>query len=159
MHPYIYAHRKTWRTDHRTIMMSDSVMTVTPWQLSAQSCDRTCLISTMDSYLAALVAHDPSRVAIAQDSKFTENTRVMRPGEGLWKTIQEGPTKFKIYVPDTVSGQVGFVGVITHAGPFLLFGQSIEMQSGIAFLAVRLKVEGREIKESENLIFRNPMLR
>ena len=138
------------------VSMASGQATPNPSQPSAQSCDRNCLIGTMDSYLAALVAHDPSRAPIAKEAKFTENTRVIRPGDGLWKSIQEGPTKFRISVPDPVSGQVGFVGVISHSGPFLLPNASVEMKPGIAFLALRLKVQGREITESEALLVRTP---
>jgi hypothetical protein len=42
-------------------------------------CDRTCLKGLVDSYLAALVAHDPSRVPIARDVKFVENTVPQHP--------------------------------------------------------------------------------
>ena len=34
------------------------------------TCNRTCLKVLVDSYLAALVAHDPSRVPLAPDVKF-----------------------------------------------------------------------------------------
>jgi hypothetical protein len=110
----------------------------------------------MDAYLAALVAHKPSQVALAKDAKFTENTIVVRPGDGLWQSIQEGPTKFKIYVPDPVSGQVGMVGVITHSGPYMREGRFVKAQPGMAFLALRLKVQERQITEVEALLFRQP---
>jgi hypothetical protein len=38
------------------------------------------------SYIAAMVAHNPSQVAFAEDVKFVENTVPMKPGDGLWKT-------------------------------------------------------------------------
>ena len=42
-------------------------------------CDRACLEKLVDSYLAAVVAHDPARVSIAANAKFVENTVPMRP--------------------------------------------------------------------------------
>src|SRR5271170_1770946 len=36
-------------------------------------CDRQCLNGFVDQYLAALVAHDPSRLPLAKDVVFTEN--------------------------------------------------------------------------------------
>jgi len=36
-------------------------------------CDEACLKSTMDGYLQALQAHDPSRLTVAPRVRFTEN--------------------------------------------------------------------------------------
>src|SRR6202046_2408772 len=102
-------------------------------------CNRACLKDLANSYVAALVAHDPSRVPLAADVKFVENVTAMKPGEGLWKTASEAPTTFAIYVPDPVSGQVGFLGMMKANG------KTIE-------LALRLKVRHGEIVEAEHLI-------
>jgi hypothetical protein len=72
-------------------------------------CDRACLLNVMNKYVAALLAHDPSRVPLAPNVEFVENTQVLHPGEGLWKTADGAPTAFKIYVPDPVSEQVGLM--------------------------------------------------
>ncbi|HEY6455798.1 MAG TPA: hypothetical protein VIY90_11030 [Steroidobacteraceae bacterium] len=105
-------------------------------------CNRACLKDLANSYLAALVAHDPSKVPLAADVKFVENITPMKPGEGLWKTASEVPTTFAVYVPDPVSEQVGFIGMM-KAG-----GKPIE-------LALRLKVRHGEIVEAEHLIAAN----
>lgn len=72
-------------------------------------CGSACLTNLMNDYLAALVAHDPSRVPLAPNVEFVENTKVLHPGEGLWKTAEALPTTFKIYVPDPVSEEVGLI--------------------------------------------------
>jgi hypothetical protein len=108
----------------------------------AAQCDRACLKSTVDNYLAALVAHDPSRVKFAPDVKFIENTVPMKPGEGLWKTASALPTTFKIYVPDPVSEEVGFMCVMQESDKPIQF-------------ALRLKIRNGEITEAEHLIARN----
>jgi hypothetical protein len=105
-------------------------------------CDRACLDRLIDTYLAALVAHDPSRVPIAPDVKFVENTVPMQPGEGLWKTASAVPTTFKIYVPDPVAEQIGFLGMMQEDG------KPIE-------IAVRLRLANGKITEMEHLIARN----
>jgi hypothetical protein len=102
-------------------------------------CNRACLKDLASSYVAALVAHDPSKVPLATDLKFVENVTPMKPGAGLWKTASEGPTTFAVYVPDPVSGQVGFIGMMKADG------KPIE-------LALRLKVRHGEIVEAEHLI-------
>jgi hypothetical protein len=97
---------------------------------------------TTNIYLAGLVAHDPSIVKFSPDVKFVENTVPMKPGDGLWKTASAIPTTFKIYVPDTVSGEIGFLGVMQEND------RPIE-------LALRLKIRDGEIIEAEHLIARN----
>jgi hypothetical protein len=109
---------------------------------SAAKCDRACLGKTADTYIAAMVAHDPGRVAFATDLKFVENAVPMKPGEGLWKTASEGPTTFKIYVPDPVAQQVGFIGVMKEGGKPIQLG-------------LRLKLKNGRIVEAEHLIARD----
>lgn len=67
---------------------------------SGASCDRACLTGVAGAYLAALVAHDPSRAPMAPNDRFTEQAQVLPVGEGLWKTATEGPSTFRIAVPD-----------------------------------------------------------
>ncbi len=108
----------------------------------AAKCDRACLDKTVDSYLAALVAHNPALVPIAANAKFVENTVPMKPGEGLWKTASAVPTTFKIYVPDPVSEEVGFMGVMQEDGKPIQLG-------------LRLKIVNGKIVEMEHLIARD----
>src|SRR4051812_5193938 len=83
---------------------------------AAQSCDRACLVGITDRYLAAVVAHDPSKAPLAPDVMFVENVKRLQPGEGLWKTASGGPTAFRIYVPDVALQQVGWIGVVQQDG-------------------------------------------
>jgi hypothetical protein len=101
-------------------------------------CDRACLIDAMNDYLAALVAHDPSQVPLSPHVEFVENTVPMHPGEGLWRTADALPTTFKIYVPDPVSQEIGFLGVMRAAN------EPIEA-------ALRLKIRHGEIVAAEHL--------
>jgi len=110
--------------------------------LAAQRCDRACLNKLVDTYIAALVAHDPSQVQIASDVKFVENTNSIKPGEGLWKTASDGPATFKIYVPDPVAQQVGFLCVMMENDKPIQLG-------------LRLKLKNGKIIEAEHLIARN----
>ena len=110
-------------------------------QAPGAACDRACLIKIADSYFAAMVAHAPSKAPIAPTAKFTEQAKPLAVGEGLWKTITEGPTTFKIYVSDPVSGQLGAIAMVKSEG------QPTE-------LALRLKVENGRITEAEHLMAR-----
>src|SRR5579862_2017547 len=113
-----------------------------PAQAATAQCNRACLKNTVDKYLAALVAHDPSQVSLAPNVKFVENTVPTHPGDGLWKTASAVPSSFKIYVPDPVSEEVGFLGVMQEKG------KPIE-------LGLRLKIRNGKITEAEHLIARN----
>ena len=113
-----------------------------PAQTAKPACDRACLDKTVDSYLAAVVAHDPSKVKFAPDVKFVENTVPMKPGEGFWKTASALPTTFKIYVPDPVAQQVGFLCVMMENGKPMELG-------------LRLKLRNGQIVEAEHLLARN----
>jgi hypothetical protein len=102
-------------------------------------CDRDCLHKLADDYVAALVAHDPARVPLARDVRMVENIQRIKPGEGLWKTASAVPSTFRIYVPDAVAQQVGYMAVLQEDG------KPIQ-------LALRLKYEGGRITEAEHLV-------
>lgn len=116
----------------------------------AVDCDRSCLINMVDAYLLALVKHDPSRVPIADNARFVENIKAILPGAGLWKTAVQVPTSFRIYVPDPVSQQVGFLGVMQAV---VTTGDQQEVKP--VLLALRLKLKNGKIIEMEHLIARN----
>lgn len=111
---------------------------------AAQSaaCDRPCLNALADNYIAAMVAHDPSRVQLAPDARIVENVKRIRPGEGLWKTASAPPGEFRIHVPDVTAQQVGFLGVMQAEGKPVM-------------LALRLKLENGRISEAEHLVLGN----
>jgi hypothetical protein len=102
-------------------------------------CDRACLKSLVDNYVAALVAHDPSKVPLARDVKMVENIQRIKPGEGLWKTASAVPTTFRIYVPDPVAQQIGFLAVMEEDGKPIQLG-------------LRLKLEAGKITEAEHVV-------
>ena len=127
----------------------------------AASCDRSCLLGIADAYLAALVAHDPSKAAMAPNAKFTEQAQVLAVGEGLWKSAVEGPTTFKIPVPDPAAGQLGLIVMMKAAAsafpaPPARGGGPAAADNGPASiqLALRLKVQNRQIAEAEHIIAR-----
>lgn len=53
----------------------------------AADCDRACLKGLITNYVDAMVAHDPSRLPLATGARFTEDSRPLKLGEGLWKTV------------------------------------------------------------------------
>jgi hypothetical protein len=130
------------KTFLRVAILLNTAWMATSVAASAAKCDRACLNKTVDTYIEALVAHDPSQAPLTAGVKFVENAEAMRPGEGLWKTASEAPTTFKIYVPDPVSQQVGFLGVMKEGDKPIQLG-------------LRLKLKNGKIVEAEHLVARD----
>ena len=127
------------------------------------NCDRACLQNIADTYVTALVAHDPSKAPMAPNTKFTEQTKALNVGDGLWKSAVAGPTTFKIPVPDPVSGQIGEILMMkasASAFPAPAAGRGAPASStdpnapADIQLALRLKVVNRQITEVEHVIAR-----
>ena len=53
----------------------------------AADCDRACLKGMITKYVDAIVAHDPSKLPVAPNARFTEDSKDLKLGEGLWKTV------------------------------------------------------------------------
>ena len=113
-----------------------------PSSHAQSTCDRACLTKIADDYFAAIAAHDPKKAPLAPNVRFTEQSQVQKVGEGLWKTASEAPTTFKVYVADPVASQLGAIVTMKDAG------KPIQM-------ALRLKVQNRQIVEAEHLIWTN----
>jgi hypothetical protein len=111
-------------------------------QAAGENCDRACLNGFVDQYLSALVAHDPSRLPLAKNVKFTEDGVRLELGDALWATAGSLGT-YKLVFAEPEAGAVGAYAVVQENG------------SG-AILALRLKVEQRKITEIETLVARKP---
>jgi hypothetical protein len=104
------------------------------------SCDRACLNGMLDDYVAALKAHDPSRLPLAENVRFTENNVPLAIGDGLWNTVDAiGAYRLPFLEPET--GQAGLFGVVEENGK-------------PAHLLLRLKVDSRRITEIETIVLR-----
>ena len=113
---------------------------------AAQVCDRRCLVTLMQNYLAALVKHDPKAVPFAEEVKFTENTANIPVGNGLWVTASGGPTEFQIYAADPVTQQVACLVVMK------------ENNNQNVLLGVRLALRRGKIAEAEHHAVRDAAL-
>jgi hypothetical protein len=103
-------------------------------------CDRVCLNGIVDQYLAAMVAHDPSKLPSAKNLKFTEDGVRLELGDGLWATASS-IGNYKLYFDEPEAGEAGVYTVVQENG------------AGV-FLYVRLKVVDRKITEIESLVAR-----
>ncbi|MCU1337930.1 MAG: hypothetical protein JWO19_3511 [Bryobacterales bacterium] len=113
---------------------------VAGWGQSA--CDRACLENFVDQYMDALIAHDPKKLPMTARVKNTEDAVRLEPGDGFWRTAN-AKGSYRLFVTDTETGQVAFMGTMR------------EDPSNAVIVAIRLKVENRQVSEIENLVVRN----
>src|SRR5271154_6008026 len=107
---------------------------------AAEACDRACLEGFVNQYLDALAAHDPSKLPLTKNARYTENGQTLKLTDGMW-----GPKvtlgTYKLYFADPKAGQVGFMGVVNENGHPQI-------------LALRLKIENHKIAEMEAIVAR-----
>ena len=101
------------------------------------ACNRECLIGLTESYLSAMVARDPAKAPVAPNVKFTQNTKPMSLGQGVWESIK-GVRGYKLFVADPTAGQVALYTVV----------DSTERPG---LLTLRMKIEDRRISEIESV--------
>jgi hypothetical protein len=124
-----------------TVLISAFAATYSAASVAAENCDRACLTGLLDTYVAALLAKDPSRLPLAAPSvKYTEDSKAIKLGEGLWKTVT-GKGEFRHDYLD-VKKQVAASHVV------LMEGQTN------ALLSVLLHVKDRKINGIETLVQR-----
>jgi hypothetical protein len=92
-------------------------------------CNRACLEGLADQYLAALVAHDPKRLPLAADVKYTENDQVMDLGDGFWGTAT-AVGGYKHCFSDLLVEQVGCMVTMHEGDHLLIMGMRLCVQLG-----------------------------
>ncbi len=109
--------------------------------VAAEPCDRTCLTTTLNQFLDALLKHDPKLAPLDAGFRYTENAEVVVPPEGVWKTVTGlGPVQRR-YV-DPVTRQAVYFGHLEEDGVL-----------NIASLRVRITAQGK-ITEGELVVGR-----
>jgi hypothetical protein len=108
----------------------------------AIDCDRACLQNMITRYLDAMVAHDLSQLPAASKVRFTEDSREIRIGEGLWKTVTRKGDFRQDYID--VKQQIAASHVVLFEG---------ETQ---VLYSVVLHVAKRKIGGIETLVYRVP---
>jgi len=106
----------------------------------AQTCDRTCLTGLMTRFVDALVANDPSSLPLAENVRYTEDSRNATLGEGIWQSVTANGGFRQDYI-DTRE-QVAASHVLLH-----------EDETPVLY-SVLLHIEGREISGIETLVQR-----
>jgi hypothetical protein len=106
----------------------------------ASLCDRACLRAVAETYLGALVAHDPSKAPLARNARYTENGVELTVPDGLWRTLDKVGT-YRLTVADPDDRSIGFLAKGLENGAPVLIG-------------TRLRVINHQITEMESVVGR-----
>jgi hypothetical protein len=107
----------------------------------AATCGRECLRGFITQYLDAMISHDPKAIPTAPTVRFTEDTKTLPLGEGLWK----GASKVRSYRQDFLDVREGVAASLVV----------VEENGTPVMLALRLKIENRKITEIETMVTRS----
>lgn len=123
------------------VLLGASGTTSLGGQVAVRECDRACLHGFLTQYLNALVVNRPSVLSVAANVRFTEDTKEMKLGEGLWKNASSIRT-YRQEILDVRQGVAGAHVVVEEGGSPVM-------------LVLRLKVVARQITEIETQVTRN----
>jgi hypothetical protein len=114
-----------------------------PASSAAAQCDRTCLRGLITTYMDALLAGDPSKLPLAPNFRFTEDSSALKLGEGLWKSVTAQGGFRQDYIDTAKQVAAAHVEVMEGKNP--------------ALLSLVLHVDGGRIAGVETLVQRfNP---
>jgi ketosteroid isomerase-like protein len=135
--------KKSWRALELAVLLAIALVTsAIPASAVAatDNCDRACLRSLLDGYLAAVVKHDPAAGSLAASYRHTENAINIPLGKGVWQSVTGLGQVQRRYL-DPVSGQAAYYGIVAEGG-------------AQAVVTARLRIENRMITEAEWYIAR-----
>jgi hypothetical protein len=129
------------------LVLGLGLLVTSPAVAQNTTCDRACLESTVDRFLDAFVKHDSTLAPLTRTVTFTENGQKLPVGDGSWRTMVAKGT-YRLFVSDPKAGQAAFIGTLRE--------ENAQKKEGLAVLiALRLKVERRQIAEIELFVVRN----
>jgi hypothetical protein len=109
-----------------------------PANVGTGDCDRACLQGLADQFVAALIAHDPSKLPLAKGVRYSENSVPLPIPDGFWKNAT-GARAYRMYVADPEWGTIGFYARMLENGVPVL-------------VSTRLRVYERQITEIETVV-------
>jgi hypothetical protein len=92
-----------------------------------------------------LIAHNPKALPMTARVKNTEDGVRLDPGDGFWRTALAKGT-YRLFVSEPEAGQVAFLGTMREV--------NAPMPNPV-IVAIRLKIENRQVSEIENLVVRD----
>ncbi|MDR2215441.1 MAG: hypothetical protein LBE59_06335 [Nevskiaceae bacterium] len=111
---------------------------VAPVNVGSGDCDRACLIDLAEKVIAAMVAHDPSKLPLAKNAKYSENGVELPIPDGFFYNATKAGT-YRMYVVDPDWGSIGVFA-------------KVEENHVPSLLTTRLRVYNRQIVEIESIV-------
>jgi hypothetical protein len=115
-------------------------VTPAPSTANPTPCDRACLRAIAETYLNAMLAHDPSKAPLALNARYTENGVTLTLPDGLWRTLDKLGA-YRLTVADPEERSIGFLAKGLENGAPVLIG-------------TRLRVINHQITEMESVVGR-----
>src|SRR6185312_549846 len=109
-----------------------------PPNVGTGDCDRACLQGLAEQFIAALVAHDPSKVPLAKGVRYSENSVPLPIPDGFWKNAT-GVRPYRLYIADPEWGTIGFYARMYENGDPVI-------------VSTRLRVYAHQITEIETVV-------
>jgi hypothetical protein len=117
------------------IFLSLAMASLAAIPMSAADCDRACMKGLLTRYLDAVVAHKPESLPLAPNVRFTEDSKDLKLGEGVWKTA----TKLGGYRQDYIDLKKSIAA--THA---VVLEADAQVQYSVLLRVVDQKITGIE---------------
>jgi len=109
-----------------------------PPNVGSGDCDRACLQELAEQFIAALLAHDPSKVPLAKGVRYSENSVPLPIPDGFWKNAT-GVRPYRLYIADPEWGTIGFYARMYQNGDPVI-------------VSTRLRVYNHQITEIETIV-------
>jgi hypothetical protein len=109
-----------------------------PPNVGTGDCDRACLQGLAEQFIAALVAHDPSKVPLAKGVRYSENSVPLPIPDGFWKNAT-GVRPYRLYIADPEWGTIGFYARMDQNGAPVI-------------VSTRLRIYNHQITEIETVV-------
>ncbi len=122
------------------VLTASAATSSAPTTFDKSPCDRACLREIAERYLAAVVAHDPTRAPLSVNARYTENGADLHLPDGLWRTLDKVGS-YRLTVPDPEGRSIGFFAKGLENGAPVLIG-------------TRLRVMNHQITEMESVVAR-----
>jgi hypothetical protein len=109
-----------------------------PPNVGTGDCDRACLQSLAEQFIAAVIAHDVSKVPLAKGARYSENSVPLPIPDGFWKNAT-GVRPYRLYIADPQWGTIGFYARMYENGAPVI-------------VSTRLRVYGHQLTEIETIV-------
>lgn len=110
---------------------------------AAKTCDRACLSGLLNQYVQDMVSHHPGALPVTRNVRFTENGKVLKLGEGFWRTAS-GVGPYRLDIIDVKGHTAGMQAV-------MLGDQDGQANQPVLF-ALRLRERGGKISQIETMV-------